>query len=185
MVSGLVNIDFDTIASMIQQMDPLPSFETARSRLLLEESPRAQEPSVPTQAFVAHADNTHSPTPSTSQSQQSCGGGGGGGGRSGGRGRVGKQNRKGRGKGMGRQQQQQQLNNSQPTIPSNTDGSTSINPLGPSPLFYIHISQVAISTGLMPLLQQAQHRATTWPSPGSLHGLPCTLWAAHDSYGLW
>ncbi|XP_048496234.1 uncharacterized protein LOC125495528 [Beta vulgaris subsp. vulgaris] len=84
MVSGLVNTDFDTMASMIQQMDPLASFKTAISRLLLEEARRAQEPCVPAQAFVAHADNTHSPTPSASPSQQSCGGGGGGGGRSGG-----------------------------------------------------------------------------------------------------
>lgn len=35
LVAGLVNTDFDTVSLMIQQMEPLPSFETARSRLLL------------------------------------------------------------------------------------------------------------------------------------------------------
>ncbi|XP_021761066.1 uncharacterized protein LOC110725908 [Chenopodium quinoa] len=36
LVSGLVNTDFDTVAAMIQQTEPLPTFETTRSRLLLE-----------------------------------------------------------------------------------------------------------------------------------------------------
>lgn len=38
LVAGLVNTDFDTVAAMIQQTNPLPTFETARSRLLLEET---------------------------------------------------------------------------------------------------------------------------------------------------
>ncbi|XP_021753588.1 uncharacterized protein LOC110718958 [Chenopodium quinoa] len=45
LVSGLVNTDFDTVAAMIQQTTSLPSFETARSRLLLEESRRANDSS--------------------------------------------------------------------------------------------------------------------------------------------
>ncbi|KAL2892334.1 Synaptic functional regulator FMR1 [Bienertia sinuspersici] len=39
--AGCVDSDFDQVASMISQTDPLPDFETARSRLLLEESRRA------------------------------------------------------------------------------------------------------------------------------------------------
>lgn len=53
LVMGLVNTDFDTIALMIQQIDPLPSFETARSRLLLQESRKANDYSSSSSSFVA------------------------------------------------------------------------------------------------------------------------------------
>lgn len=43
---------------MIQQTKPLPSFESARSRLLLEESCRAQDSALPTSSFVAQGPPT-------------------------------------------------------------------------------------------------------------------------------
>lgn len=43
MVVGLTNTNYDNIASIIQQSDLLPTFETARSRLLHEKSRRAKD----------------------------------------------------------------------------------------------------------------------------------------------
>ncbi|XP_021749921.1 uncharacterized protein LOC110715642 [Chenopodium quinoa] len=66
LVSGLVGTDFDTMAAMIQQKDPLPSFETARSRLMLEESRRANDSIASASLFVAQSDNSassHTTTP--------------------------------------------------------------------------------------------------------------------------
>ncbi|XP_021762660.1 uncharacterized protein LOC110727406 [Chenopodium quinoa] len=57
LVSGLVNTYFDTVATMIQQTTSLPSFETARSRLLLEESRRAKDSSSQASSFVAQSGN--------------------------------------------------------------------------------------------------------------------------------
>lgn len=56
MVSWLVHTDFDTVVSLIQQMDPLSSFETAPSHLLLEESRRAQEAPNHTQSSIVAND---------------------------------------------------------------------------------------------------------------------------------
>lgn len=107
MVSGLVNTDFDTVASMIQQMDPLLSFETARSRLLLEEARRAQKLLGKQQSFVVQSTMHPHPNTSPSPTQPPSGDGTGGGGRTDDRGRGGKNNRKGRGRGKGKQQHQQ------------------------------------------------------------------------------
>ncbi|KAL2933351.1 Retrovirus-related Pol polyprotein from transposon TNT 1-94 [Bienertia sinuspersici] len=40
LVAGFINTEYDTVAAMIQLTDPLPPFETARSKLLLEETRR-------------------------------------------------------------------------------------------------------------------------------------------------
>lgn len=53
LVVGLVYTDFDTVASMIQQTKPLPSFKITRSRLLPKESRRANDPSLIATSFVA------------------------------------------------------------------------------------------------------------------------------------
>lgn len=89
LVSSLVNTDFDNVASMIQQSDPLHSFETARSRLLLEESRLANDPTARATSFVAAtADSAgprapppqHLPAPSGQPtSDRGCGRGHGGG----------------------------------------------------------------------------------------------------------
>lgn len=82
LVAGLVNSDFDTVASMIQQMEPLPSFEMARSRLLLEESRKANDTSTTASIFVAAENGTpHTTTSSPPQNQsrnQNFGNSGGG-----------------------------------------------------------------------------------------------------------
>lgn len=51
LVASLVNTDFDIIASLIQQTDPLLTFETARSQLLLEASRKAHDETTPAQSF--------------------------------------------------------------------------------------------------------------------------------------
>ncbi|XP_021747922.1 uncharacterized protein LOC110713783 [Chenopodium quinoa] len=62
LVSGLVNTNFDTVTAMIQKTTPLPSFETTRLRLLLEESRRANDSSSQESSFVAQSINTTSLT---------------------------------------------------------------------------------------------------------------------------
>ncbi|XP_021761795.1 uncharacterized protein LOC110726632 [Chenopodium quinoa] len=101
LTSGLVNTDFDTVAAMIQQTEPLPLFETSRSRLLLEETRRANDNTDSPSSFVAQSTNgPFSPSttapPQQSQAQQ-VGRGGLLSGRGRGRGH-------GRGKGRGRGQ---------------------------------------------------------------------------------
>ncbi|KAL2893370.1 Lysylphosphatidylglycerol biosynthesis bifunctional protein LysX, partial [Bienertia sinuspersici] len=92
---GLRNADYDTVATLIQQCDPLPDFYTARSKLLIEESRRAEEPHTSHQSFVAAPSDPAAAGPSLSSSSQQSqqphqqtptGDGGRGGGR-GGRGR--------------------------------------------------------------------------------------------------
>lgn len=94
LVSNLNGTDFDVVATMLQQMEPLPSFEFARLRLLLEESRRAQDFVPQTSTFVAQGPPAVAATASTtppSQQQQTNHRGGGGSGRGrgcwGGRGR--------------------------------------------------------------------------------------------------
>lgn len=107
LVAGLVNTDFDTVALMIQQTDPIPTFESARSRLLLEESRKANDTSTSSSTFVAQTVESRAP-PSSSpsalppQPRQGVAGGG----RGGGRGRSGNRggNYRGRGRGRGNQQ---------------------------------------------------------------------------------
>ncbi|XP_021747222.1 uncharacterized protein LOC110713067 [Chenopodium quinoa] len=69
LVSGLMNTDFDTVAATIQQTEPLPSFKTARSRLLLEESRRANDVSASASSFVAQSGSSGQPTAATPQQQ--------------------------------------------------------------------------------------------------------------------
>ncbi|XP_021717828.1 uncharacterized protein LOC110685581 [Chenopodium quinoa] len=102
LVSRLANIDFDTVAAMIQQIEPLPSFETGRSRLLLEESRRAKYTSVVPSSFVAQTGNpAQLATAPSTQHQQTQPVGHGGDLASRGRGR-------GKDRGRGHQQQQPQ-----------------------------------------------------------------------------
>lgn len=105
LVSGLTNTDFDTVAAMIQQTEPLPSFETARSHLLLEESRKANDTSTPACSFVAQtgaSNQSGTPAqPASQQQQQSSGRGSTPVGRGKGHGR-------GRGRGPGQQQQASQ-----------------------------------------------------------------------------
>ncbi|XP_021721479.1 uncharacterized protein LOC110689038 [Chenopodium quinoa] len=106
LVSGLIGTDLDTVAAIIQQSDPLPSFETARSRLLLEESRRANDNSASASSFVAQSSNSSSASTTTvppQQQQQPGGRGGGIGGRDRGRGCE-----RGKGRDRGQPQQQQQ-----------------------------------------------------------------------------
>ncbi|XP_021735143.1 uncharacterized protein LOC110701830 [Chenopodium quinoa] len=102
LVSGLVNTDFDIVVVMIQQTSPLHSFETARSRLLLEESRRANDSSFQASSFVAQTSNTASSTAPQQQPATPTGQGGSSSGWGRGRGRG-----KGRGRGTPQQQQQQ------------------------------------------------------------------------------
>ncbi|XP_021751032.1 uncharacterized protein LOC110716697 [Chenopodium quinoa] len=95
LVSGLTGTDFDTVATMIQQTDPLPSFNTARSRLLLEESRRANDHNLYPSSFVAQAELSANSGQQQTQSTAGRGSGGGARGRASGGG-------KGRGKGKGR-----------------------------------------------------------------------------------
>ncbi|XP_021747916.1 uncharacterized protein LOC110713780 [Chenopodium quinoa] len=64
LVSGLVNTDFDTVATIIQQTEPLPSFESARSRLLLEETRRSNDQGSSSALVAQHATtSTQNTTP--------------------------------------------------------------------------------------------------------------------------
>ncbi|XP_021729397.1 uncharacterized protein LOC110696419 [Chenopodium quinoa] len=96
LVAGLTKIDFDTVATMIAQSDPLPSFNNARSRFLLEDTRRNTD-SVPSPASFVSQQQSSLNSDSTQQQQPAAGAGRGVGG--GGQGRGGG---KGRGKGRGR-----------------------------------------------------------------------------------
>ncbi|XP_056689049.1 uncharacterized protein [Spinacia oleracea] len=93
LVARVTNTDFDTVATMIQQTNPLPSFVEARSRLRLEETRRTNDQQGQIQDFVAQQDNPH--PPNQPHQPRGCGGGGRSGGHSGGRDGV-------RGQGRGR-----------------------------------------------------------------------------------
>ncbi|KAL2923147.1 Retrovirus-related Pol polyprotein from transposon TNT 1-94, partial [Bienertia sinuspersici] len=70
LVAGLINTDYDTVAAMISQSDPLPDFETARSKLLLEETRKANDISPSTNSFLTQTQDSPSPqqpTPAPSQ----------------------------------------------------------------------------------------------------------------------
>lgn len=71
LAAGLAKTDFDTVATIIQQSDPLPSFTTARSRLLLEESRQSHESLPSTQSFIAHHET---PSPTQPQTHNNFGG---------------------------------------------------------------------------------------------------------------
>ncbi|KAL4584623.1 hypothetical protein LXL04_009228 [Taraxacum kok-saghyz] len=60
LISGLTKGDYDTVATIIQQTNPLPSFNSAQSSLLLEEARRNKpDPTVP-QALVTQRANSNS-----------------------------------------------------------------------------------------------------------------------------
>ncbi|CAH9084981.1 unnamed protein product [Cuscuta europaea] len=61
MVNGLTE-SYDTVASIIQQCNPLPLFYKARSMILLEETRKAQQSGVTSAAALVH---TGSPSPAT------------------------------------------------------------------------------------------------------------------------
>lgn len=50
LVAGLTKGEFDTVATLIQETDPLPSFNKAQSQLLLEEVRRTKH-----ESHVPHA----------------------------------------------------------------------------------------------------------------------------------
>ncbi|CAH9074327.1 unnamed protein product [Cuscuta epithymum] len=94
MVNGLSSIpDYNMVASLIQQREPLPVFSKARSMVVLEESRRNQ--SSPATALIHSSADITPPVPSPSR------GGRGGSHRGGGRGRSSSQ-RGGRGRQAGR-----------------------------------------------------------------------------------
>ncbi|XP_021733157.1 uncharacterized protein LOC110699978 [Chenopodium quinoa] len=70
LVLGLVGTDFDTVAAIIQKSDPLSSFETARSHLLLEESRRANDNSAFASSFVPQSSTSSSTSTTTVPPQQ-------------------------------------------------------------------------------------------------------------------
>ncbi|KAL7600255.1 uncharacterized protein LOC111897237 [Lactuca sativa] len=68
LVFGLTKGDFDTVATVIQQSDPLPNFNKARSQLLLEETRRNNQDSHLQQAMITQQpDQPISDTPPTTQ----------------------------------------------------------------------------------------------------------------------
>ncbi|KAL2903154.1 Retrovirus-related Pol polyprotein from transposon TNT 1-94 [Bienertia sinuspersici] len=69
LIAGLINTDYDTPAQVISQMEPLPNFETARSKLLLEETRKANDNSNSAATFLMqHPDYTAS-SPSSNSPQ--------------------------------------------------------------------------------------------------------------------
>ncbi|KAL2896481.1 Antiviral helicase SKI2, partial [Bienertia sinuspersici] len=120
LIAGLINNGYDTVAAMIQQTDPLPDFETARSKLLREEIRRANDQSALATTFLTQAPDSSTQSQSSHPlSQQQSGGGGGGSTRCGRTSRGGRGNNRGgrsnRGHGRGSYRnntQQQQWNTS-------------------------------------------------------------------------
>ncbi|XP_021774771.1 uncharacterized protein LOC110738679 [Chenopodium quinoa] len=114
LVAGLTKSEFDTVATMIAQTDPLLSFNTARSRLLLEETRRSNESTPAPSSFVAQQQPSGSADSSHQQQQNNIAGRGsdtgrgrgGGGGKN--RGKVRGRGAPGRGSTPGQQQQTSQ-----------------------------------------------------------------------------
>ncbi|XP_021713587.1 uncharacterized protein LOC110681770 [Chenopodium quinoa] len=119
--AGLIDSDYDGVAQSITQIRPLPGFDEARSRILLEESRKSAKENSG-QAFVTQTSNTTSAAAAQQQQppQQQARGGGGGGRDSSSRGRGGKPKGKGRGRGQNQQHQSAQAQ----TTPPNTSGPT-------------------------------------------------------------
>ena len=68
LVFGLTKGDFDTVATVIQQSDPVPNINKARSELFLEEIRRNKQDSHLQQAMIPQQpDQLISDTPSTTQ----------------------------------------------------------------------------------------------------------------------
>ncbi|KAL2936975.1 Protein translocase subunit SecA, partial [Bienertia sinuspersici] len=77
LIANLVNTDYENVVTILQQMDPLSSFNMARYRLLLEETRKASDSPHPLpQALVVSSKTTTSTTaPSSSFSSQPSRGG--------------------------------------------------------------------------------------------------------------
>ncbi|XP_021738227.1 uncharacterized protein LOC110704727 [Chenopodium quinoa] len=87
LIAGHRNTDFDIVAAILAQTEPLPSFEIARSRLLLEETRCSNDQSNSAQPFIAQqSDSASSGQSHQSLTSASNSGGGGSGGRGSGRG---------------------------------------------------------------------------------------------------
>ncbi|XP_021723950.1 uncharacterized protein LOC110691340 [Chenopodium quinoa] len=126
LVADLNKTDNDTVETMIAQANPLPSFNTARSRLLLEESRRNTDHSNPPSSFFAQQQSSAS---SESAQQQPAAPGGGRGGR--GRGRDGGKAGRGRGRSQGRGGQGGQARGGQQQQSQPSQAPTSQQPSGP------------------------------------------------------
>ncbi|KAJ9539042.1 LOW QUALITY PROTEIN: hypothetical protein OSB04_031775 [Centaurea solstitialis] len=77
LVSGFPKGDYDTIATLIQQTEPLPSFNKARSKLLLEETRQSKPDAYYVQAMVTQRLDSCSPasdaTRGRSRGYRGCG----------------------------------------------------------------------------------------------------------------
>ena len=62
LISGLPKGDYDTIATFIQQTEPLPSFNKARSQLFLEETRWSKQEAHSPQTMVTLQSDSSSPT---------------------------------------------------------------------------------------------------------------------------
>lgn len=94
LVAGLTKGEYDTIATLIQQYDPLPSFHKARSQVILEETRRSRQDDHTQYALVTTPDTTTTATYSQPNSSHQGGGKGGKG-----KGKGGWKNGKGKGRG--------------------------------------------------------------------------------------
>ncbi|XP_021721012.1 uncharacterized protein LOC110688551 [Chenopodium quinoa] len=113
LIKGLPKGEYDTLAVMIQQADPIPSFNKARSQFLLEETRKAKQDEQSQHALVTQSASAssgtshHAPSPQAPPQKQPRGDA-----RGAGHGR-GKPNNKG-GKGRGRGKANQSTPGSQP-----------------------------------------------------------------------
>ncbi|KAL4556375.1 hypothetical protein LXL04_039026 [Taraxacum kok-saghyz] len=109
LISSLTKGDYDTVATIIQQTNPLPSFDNAKSSLLLEEARRNKpDPAIPQALVTQRADSQNSDHSNNNQFNngrgQFCGNQRGGGRWS----RGGQRGGRGRGRGNGGQSSSQQ-----------------------------------------------------------------------------
>ncbi|XP_021740384.1 uncharacterized protein LOC110706736 [Chenopodium quinoa] len=122
LIAGFCNTDFDVVAAIFAQTEPLPSFETTRSLLLLEETTCTNEQSAPAQSFITQ--QTDSRSQQQPQGRNSCSGTGGN--SNGGRGSdKGGEGCRGKGRGMGKPspKSNQPAQSSQQSPPNNSGSS--------------------------------------------------------------
>ncbi|XP_021757509.1 uncharacterized protein LOC110722552 [Chenopodium quinoa] len=79
LIAGLTEGEYDTVAAIVSQSDPTPSFNKSRPMFLLEETRKNKQKENGQQAYVAAAANTTSPPPQAADQSRSAGGGKGGG----------------------------------------------------------------------------------------------------------
>ncbi|XP_021731355.1 uncharacterized protein LOC110698267 [Chenopodium quinoa] len=133
LISGLTKGEYDTVAALISQTEPTPSFIKARSMFLLEETRKSKQEEHGQQALMAQQPPTAVAAPSPPPPQHSdsqCGGA-----IRGGRGRGRGQSKNGKGRGRGR----------------TTNPSSSHQPNGPQ-----YLAQQAPQWGGQPTWQQQQ-----------------------------